>query len=124
MSNTLAFVGRLVFALAMAYFGIGHFTQGQALSGLLPASMSKLALPLVYVSGAALLLAAVSFIINKWMRLASILLAVLLVLIVVIIHMPGLSATDEMAKMNAMTAIVKDLALAGAALAIGAQARD
>lgn len=124
MNNTLAFLGRIVFALAMAYFGIGHITQGHDMTGMLPASLGGMSLILIYASGAALLLAAISIIINKWMRLATILLAILLVLIVIIVHMPGLSSADEAAKMNAMTAIVKDLALAGAALVIGSTAKD
>ncbi|MCS6991324.1 MAG: DoxX family membrane protein [Chitinophagales bacterium] len=124
MSNMLPFIGRVIFALAMAYFGIGHFTNGQNMTGYLPASMSSVALPLIYISGAGLLLAAVSFIINKWMRLAAILLALFLVLTVIIVHMPGLSSEDQAAKMSSMIAIVKDLALAGAALVISGDAKD
>ncbi len=118
MNQTLTLIGRIIFALTIAYFGIGHLTSAQAMTGLVPAMFSGVATPLVYLTGVCLLLASVSMLINKWMRWAGILLAVFLVLTVLMVHVPNLAAPEEMAKMTAMTMIVKDMAMAAAALII------
>ncbi len=118
MNQTLTLIGRIIFALTIAYFGIGHLTSAAAMTGLVPAMFSAVATPLVYFTGVCLLLASVSMLINKWMRWAGILLAVFLVLTVLMVHVPNLAAPEETAKMTAMIMIVKDMAMAAAALII------
>jgi putative oxidoreductase len=67
----------------------------------------------VYVTGAALLAAALSIIIGKKDKLATFLLGVFLLLTVFTIHLPGVmgDANDP----GPMTNLLKDFALAGAA---------
>lgn len=72
---------------------------------------------LTYISGVCLALAAVAFIINKQVKLAGYLLALLLVIIVIGVHIPGLGNPDENMKMMAMSMAVKDTAIAMGAIA-------
>ena len=75
----------------------------------------------MYVTGVALILAAVSIIIQKKTRLACLLLAAMLIIFVLTMHLPGLGA--ENAQM-AMPMLLKDTALAGGALAFAGIAED
>jgi len=73
----------------------------------------------VYITGAALLLAAIAFFINKYTRLAGLLLAVFLLLIVLTVHLPAvLSAPDDGARRFPMVNLIKDTGLAAAALLV------
>jgi uncharacterized membrane protein YphA (DoxX/SURF4 family) len=108
-------IARILFGITMAFFGLGHMTNAQAMSDMIKTwPMAEI---LVYVSGACLILAAVSFVINKQVKLAGYLLALLLVIIVAGVHVPGMGAADEMAKMMATTGAVKDIAIAMGAIA-------
>ena len=75
----------------------------------------------MYVTGLALILAAVSIIIQKKTRLACLLLAAMLIIFVLTMHLPGLGG--ENAQM-AMPMLLKDTALAGGALAFAGIAED
>ena len=71
---------------------------------------------LIYLSGFGLIAAAVAIIINKYARLACLLLAAELLIIVVAIQLPMLG-NPEMAQM-ATTNILKDISLIGGALMV------
>jgi len=108
-------IARILFGITMAFFGLGHMTNAQAMSDMIKTwPMAEI---LVYVSGACLMLAAVSFVINKQVKLAGYLLALLLVIIVAGVHVPNMGAADEMVKMMATTGAVKDIAIAMGAIA-------
>lgn len=77
------------------------------------------ALFLVYVSGAGLILGAIALMLNHFARLAAILLAVEIGLFVLTLHLPAMLAGGAGAQMSMMSAL-KDLALAGGALALAA----
>jgi len=117
MSNSmLTKIGTVLYALVVAFFGINHFMNAQGMAGLVPSWLPG-GVIWVYISGAGLLAAAVALIINKQVRLAMILLALMLIIFVLTIHLPGLMrAEDEMAKIGPMTGILKDTAMAAAAL--------
>lgn len=66
----------------------------------------------VYLTGVALIAAAVAILIDKKAKLASFLLAVLLLVFVLTIHLKGAMGGDQMA----MASLLKDLAIAGGAL--------
>lgn len=111
-------IGKILYALPLLIFGMMHFMKGGEMSGMLqnwPA-----ALFFVYLSGAGLVLAAVSIIINKYTRLASLLLAVELLLIIVFMQIPGLMSDDPMTMQMAMMMTLKDMGLMGGALIIAA----
>jgi uncharacterized membrane protein YphA (DoxX/SURF4 family) len=67
---------------------------------------------LVYISGIALIAAALSIMVGKFDRLATVLLAFMLLLFVGLIHFKKAINGDQMA----MISMLKDLMLAGAAL--------
>lgn len=122
MNNaTISRIALTVYALVLIVFGFGHFTNGSKMVGMVPAFLPG-GVIWVYLAGAGLILAAVSFIINKQVRLAGYLLGVLLLIFVLTIHLPGMmNAKDEMMKMTEMTMMLKDLAMAAAAFYIGSK---
>ncbi|OYU92621.1 MAG: DoxX family protein, partial [Bacteroidetes bacterium B1(2017)] len=79
-------LGRFLLAVPMAVFGILHFMAADAMAGMVPLPGGVI---WVYVTGIALIGAGVSIIIQKKARLASTLLAVLLLIFVFAIHLPG-----------------------------------
>lgn len=109
-------IARILFALTMLFFALGHFMNAKPMADMLLKGW-PMAEALAYISGACLALAGIAFIINKQVKLAGYLLALLLVIIVIGVHVPGLSNPDEMMKMNAMSMAVKDTAIAMGAIA-------
>ena len=105
-----AFIGKLMIVIPMAYFGFGHLASANALVGLIP---DFLPFPIVwvYVSGLALILAAIAIILGKQAKLAAQLLGLLLVLIAVIVHLPSGLNGDTFELMN----FFKNIAIAGGA---------
>lgn len=74
----------------------------------------------VYISGVGLILSAVAFIVDRLARLAGYLLALLLLLIVFTVDIPGaVQATDHAIRSIFITNALKDSALAMAAVVIG-----
>src|SRR5438552_1289215 len=108
MNNALAMIGRIIYALAIVFFGVAHLTSADQMAKDLPPMFSSWGTPLIYFTGVCLLLAAISFIINRWARIAGILLAVFLLLIVFTVHIPHLP------NQTAMAMVIKDSAMAGA----------
>lgn len=114
--NSLINAGKYFYAIPFIFFGVFHFTGASDMARMFFGDC-PIGIHLVYVSGLALLLAGISIIINKKARLAVLLLALLLFIIIVSLHIPGMmNAADEMAMQLSMTALLKDLALMGAAL--------
>jgi len=105
--NAILNLGKYLFAIPFAIFGLFHFMGAKDMAGY--AFGSEI---LVYVSGAGLLAAAVSIIIGKYDKLATVLLAVLLLIFVFALHLKGAMAGDQ----AATGSLLKDVALAGAAM--------
>jgi uncharacterized membrane protein YphA (DoxX/SURF4 family) len=66
----------------------------------------------VYLTGIALIAAAVAILTDKMAKLASVLLAALLLVFVLVIHLKGAMAGDQ----AAIASLLKDIAIAGGAL--------
>lgn len=109
--------GTILYAIPLLAFGLGHLTNAGQMEGMVP-SWLPFAIVWVYLTGLALIAAAVSFFINKKVELAGRLLALMLVIFVITIHIPSMMGGNEMAMPN----VLKDLAMAGAALYISASA--
>ena len=118
MSN-LKNVGRIIFAAPFAIFGMMHFMAAGDMAGMVPAWVPGGVL-WVYVTGMALVAAAISIIAKKQIYLASVLLAVLLGVFVMTIHLPALLGGNQMA----MSSLLKDMSLAGGALLIAGLFKD
>ncbi|MFN8431560.1 MAG: DoxX family protein [Spirosomataceae bacterium] len=105
-------IGRFLLALPMAVFGILHFMAADNMAPMVPIPGGAI---WVYITGVALIAAAVSIIMQKKARLASTLLAILLLIFVFAIHLPGVMAGGDGAQMSMMS-LLKDVAIAGGAL--------
>ena len=116
MNNTLVAIGRIIFAIAIAYMALGHFTATKDMEMMVPAFLSGIALPLTYFTGVCVLLAAVSFIINKWTRWSGLFMALFLLLTILLVHAPGFS--DPAIMKVSMGNAARDAGLMGAALMI------
>ncbi len=106
-------VARILYALPFTVFGVMHFMNAQTMKNYVPTyfPLPKL---LVYFTGAAMIAASVSIVTKIQARLACLLLALLLGIFVVTMHVPGLF-NPKMTHM-ALTSLLKDTSLAGAAL--------
>jgi len=102
-------VGRILFALPFLIFGLFHFMSAEQMAGMVPVPGGVF---WVYFTGVALIAAAVSMLINKYAKLASLLLAALLLVFVLAIHLPAVLGGDQMA----MISLLKDISMAGGAL--------
>ena len=108
----------IIIALIFLFFGINHFMNADKMTGYVP-SMFPSPKVFVYISGISLILAAIAFIINRFAKIAGYLLALLLLIMVFTIHVPGMMhAADEGSKMMFMTNALKDTGLAMAAIII------
>ena len=97
-------VARILFALPLLVFSSFHFMNAEMMSSMAPFG----GVILVYITGVALLAASVSIIIKKKAALATLLLGVFFILTATLVHLPG---GEE-----SMPNLLKDVALAGAAL--------
>ncbi|TXJ29121.1 MAG: DoxX family protein [Chitinophagaceae bacterium] len=107
----------------MLVFGIYHFKRPENLLIYVPTYLPG-GIIWVYFVGVAFILAALSFITNRFVAIAGYLLAILLLIFVVLVHWPNYSeAGDPEMKQLAFVNLLKDIALAGFALYIAANAR-
>ncbi|MFN3849471.1 MAG: DoxX family protein [Spirosomataceae bacterium] len=104
--------GRFLLAIPMAIFGLLHFMAADKMGGMVPIPGGAI---WVYITGLALIAAAVSIIMQKKARLAATLLAVMLLIFVALIHAPAVAAGGDGGQM-AMASLLKDIAIAGGAL--------
>lgn len=106
-------VARILYGLPFGIFGLLHFMNANAMAGMVPIPGGIF---WIYLTGLALLAASVSIIIEKYTRLACILLGVMLLIFVLSMHLPGvIGAASEQAMQSSMTNLLKDTALAGGA---------
>lgn len=118
---TISKIGTIFYALVIGFFGLNHFMNGTGMQKMVPSFLPG-GVVWVYITGACLLLAAIAFLINRYTRLAGLLLCLFLVLIVVTVHLPAvLSAPDSEYRRFPMVNLIKDTGLAAAALLVAAR---
>lgn len=115
--NSLA---RIVFAIPFLFFGIGHLSMAKNMSAMVPSYIPG-GIFWIYFTGACMILAAVSFIINRMTKLSGILIALMLLIFILTIHLPGLQ--NEAMKQMAMMSMFKDLGLLAGSLMIVANSK-
>lgn len=113
--NAFLSLGRWIFALPFAIFGLFHFLNADAMADYVVPNYLPAKAIFVYLSGAGLIAATVSMLIGKYDKLAATLLAVFLLLLVALVHLPGAMSGGEGAQAS-MSMLLKDLALAGASM--------
>jgi len=115
MKTLTTIVARILFAVPFFIFGLFHFMKANAMAGAVPSYIPG-GIFWVYLSGLGFVLAAISIVIQVQTKLACLLLAGVLIFFVLTMHLPGVIAGGPMMQM-AMMGLLKDTALAGAALA-------
>jgi putative oxidoreductase len=105
-------LGRYLFAIPMLVFGVFHFMNADAMSGMVPLPGGVF---WIYLTGLALVLAGISIVIKKYDRLAAFLLGIMLLIFALSIHLGGAIDGDQ----GSTTNFLKDVALAGGAFAYG-----
>ncbi|MDA0196653.1 MAG: DoxX family protein [Bacteroidetes bacterium] len=119
-SLPLSLIGRIIYGIPMLMFAFGHFGNANMMSGMVPSFIPG-GVFWVYLTGLALLAAGVSIIINKKMKLATLLLGIMLLIFAFTIHLPNMMGGNDI---YALPMFMKDLGLAGAALFMSGQAND
>ena len=113
--KNITVAGRILFALPFAVFGINHFIMMDYYMGMLTSFIPKTAFTLV-LTGLVLIAVSISIIVNKYVKLSSIVLAILLLIFIVTIHIPhlinGVNTTPT------LIALLKDISLMGGSLMI------
>jgi len=108
-----------IFGIIIGLFGAAQILNAGDMSVNVPDFLPAAKL-FTYLSGVALILAAVSFIIDRFARLAGYLLALLLLVIVFAIDIPGaLRAQEHVVRSLFITNALKDIGLAMASIVIG-----
>lgn len=111
-------VGIVLYALVIGFFGVNHFLNGTGFQNTIP-SILPYHIFWVYLTGVALILAAISFLTGKKTKMAGLFLFVYLIIIVLSIHLPAVIRSEGTPIVSiALTNMVKDTGLAGAALMI------
>jgi len=117
-NSNISRIGVILYALVIGFFGVNHFLNGTGMQNAVPRFLpySKF---WVYFTGLMLVAAAIAFLIGKQVKLAGLLLALFLILIVLTVHLPSILASDGESHVSiAMTNLVKDTGLAAGALII------
>lgn len=105
-------IARILFAVPWLIFGIQHFMFVSFVANIVPAFMPMRSF-WAYFTGAAMIAAGISFIINKKSSLAAFLLGIMLMIFVLLIHVPILAG--NLVTATNWTRALQDLAIAAAA---------
>lgn len=84
-------LGKLVLGLVFIIFGINHFVNPAALTGLVPSYIPG-GVVWVYITGIILVLGGLAILANRWTKIFAGLVALQLLIFVVLIHIPNATA--------------------------------
>ena len=108
-------IGRILFALPFALFGINHFVQREYYLGMLT-SFIPLGAYTIILTGIMLIVASVSIMTRKFVKFSTIMLAILLFIFIITIHIPHLFSDSD--RTVTIIALLKDISLMGGSLMI------
>ena len=108
-------IGRILFAIPFAVFGINHFLMTDYYVGMLT-SFIPLGAYTIILTGIMLIAASISILLKKFVKISTILLAVLLFIFILTIHIPHLMGDSD--KTVTLIALLKDISLMGGSLMI------
>jgi len=121
--HTLSRIAIFLLSIVLIVFGIEHFVHPRNMLIYVPAWIPG-GITWVYVVGIACILVAISFIINRLVKITAYLLALLLFSFVFGVHLPNyLNTGDPEYRQLAFLNVLKDTALAAFALYIASNAR-
>lgn len=113
--KNLTSLGRILFALPFAIFGINHLLMMDYYIGMLT-SFIPLGAYTIILTGLALIAVSISIITKKFVKLSTIILAVLLLLFILTIHIPHLIEGSD--RPTTLITLLKDISLMGGSLMI------
>ena len=108
-------IGRILFALPFAIFGINHFVQKEYYLGMLT-SFIPLGAYTIILTGIMLIVASISIMTKKFVKFSTVMLAILLFTFILTIHIPHLFSDSD--KTVTIIALLKDISLMGGSLMI------
>jgi uncharacterized membrane protein YphA (DoxX/SURF4 family) len=111
----LTTIGRILFAIPFALFGINHFLMLNYYLGMLT-SFVPLGAYTIILTGIMLIAASISIITKVLVKFSTLMLAVLLFIFIVTIHIPHLFTDAD--KTITIIALLKDISLLGGSLMI------
>jgi len=111
-------LGRVLYALPFAFFGVNHFVMFDYYMGMLT-SFIPFGGYLIIFTGVIMVAASISIIFRKFVKLTAITLAALLFIFIVAIHIPDLF--DPETKMLGLVMLMKDTSLMGGSILIAAK---
>jgi putative oxidoreductase len=113
----LPVIGRVLFALPFGLLGLNHFFMYDYYLGIVSSFIPGGGFTVIIV-GIALIAASVSIISRRFIRLSCLLLALLLLIFIATIHIPGLFSPDKNMVTVSLIELLKDTALLGGSLMI------
>ena len=113
--KNLTTLGRILFALPFAVFGINHFMMMDYYVGMLT-SFIPLGAYTIILTGLVLIAVSISIITKKFVRQSTLILAALLLIFILTIHIPHLFSGNEVPP--TLIALMKDISLLGGSLMI------
>jgi len=108
-------LGRILFAIPFALFGINHFLMTDYYIGMLT-SFIPLGPYTIILTGILLIAVSISIISKKYVKFSTITLAVLLFIFIITIHIPHLFIAAD--RTVTLIALLKDISLMGGSLMI------
>jgi putative oxidoreductase len=108
-------IGRILFAIPFAIFGINHFLMTDYYLGMLT-SFIPFGAYTILLTGIMLIAASISIISKKFVKFSTIMLAILLFIFIITIHIPHLFQDTD--KTATIIALLKDISLLGGSLMI------
>ena len=116
--DTVMMLGRIIFSALFIGSGVGHLMDTEGSTGYAQSKgLGDNSQLLVQISGACLALGGVATLLGIWVDLATLLLAVLVLVMAFMMH-AFWKETYEMAKQLEMSMFMKNLAIAGGAIVI------
>jgi len=109
-------------SIVLIIFGVFHFIMPYDLLVYVPEFLPG-GIRWAYITGAAFILVGISFLTNQYVKAASYLLSILMLIFILTIHIPNaINAADEAYRKFALLNVLKDTAIMGFALHIAATA--
>jgi putative oxidoreductase len=117
----LSTIGRILFALPFGILGLNHFFMYNYYVGMVSSFIPGGGFTVI-ITGIALIAACIAIILRKYIQIACLLLALLLLVFICTIHIPGLFETAQAS--TALIELLKDTALLGGALMIAGMYKE
>ena len=115
--NKLPLIGRILFAVPFGLFGLNHFLMQDYFTGMLTSFIPGGGYTILFTGGL-LIVACISIIMNRYVRIACAALAFLLLMFILTIHLPQLFNDDHEIAKSALVGLLKDSSLLGGCLMI------